>query len=223
LVQGNLSEAERTELFEGIRREALESSQKIELLNGELQAVLSSKASFVRHRPLYECSCGPLGQDIRGVCSICGVTPPDHPKSISSIDPDLDRIIGANIWLELGIARVFDAQGFVTYVGSRPIGLSGASQEVDVLAWDPDVRHLLLTEVTTEAASMDRLGKVLLRREDIPVHASALVTLGPAAEGVLDYGRRHNIGVIPQVRDNIEQLTKWIESTRRGLGNHPKK
>jgi hypothetical protein len=220
VLQGTLTSEERVQLFEGVRREVLESSQKSALLDIELQRLLGTKTSFVRHMPLYFCPCGPLGHEPLAACPLCSRPPTEHPLAISTIQSDLDRILAANIWLELGVARVFDAHGFVPYVGSRPVGLSGASHEVDILAWDPLQKHLLLTEVTTEVASMDRLGRVLVRREDIRVHASSLVTLGPATEDVIEYGRRHAIGVVPDIRRNVGQLEKWIDSTRKEFGNN---
>ena len=220
VLQGTLTSEERVQLFEGVRREVLESSQKSVLLDLEMQRLLGTKTPFVRHTPLYTCLCGPMGHEPLAICPLCGKSPIEHPLAVSTVQPDLDRILSANIWLELGVARIFSAHGFVPYVGSRPVGLSGASHEVDILAWDPIQKHLLLTEVTTEVASMDRLGRVLVRREDIRVHACALVTLGPAAEDVVDYGRRHAIGVFPDIRRNVGQLEKWIDSTRKEFGNN---
>lgn len=222
VLTGTLSGEERVDLFEAVRREVLTSSQKIAQLNADLQSQLQVEVDFVRHLPLYECVCGPLVGGVGTSCPICHTTPTDHPRSISVIDPALDQILASNIWLELGIARVFDRRGFVTYVGSHPIGLSGADHEVDILAWDPELKHLILAEVTSEVASMERLGRVLYRRLDVPAHACALVTLREAAPGVVEFGKRHIIGVIPMVRENIGQLEKWIDSTRREFGNHPR-
>lgn len=220
LVGGRLTRDERRNFIQGLRREILNTSHKIALLERELRDLLHSSTSFITHFPLYECECGPLGQDVQGSCSLCqGVVKP-APISTSAIQPDLRTVIQANMWLELGVARIFDGAGFVTYVGSHPIGLSGAKHETDVLAWDPETKHLLLAEVSTDQASMERMAKVLLRREDIPVHAAVLVSLGDAGEDVLDYGRKHGIGVVPKLRENCSELEKWIESAR---GRHAKR
>lgn len=222
LVNRTLTPDEKRAFFDTLRRGIVESSRQIQLLDGDLRKKVGSEVSFVRHWPLYECECGPLGNDVRGECVLCRKGPVSDPTSIAGIQPDLLHVLDNNTWLELGVARVFDKLGFVTYIGSHPVGLSGASHEVDILAWDPQQRHLILAEVTTEQASMDRMGKVLLRREDIPVHAAALVTLGDETDDVREYGRRHGIGVISSVRDNCGQLQKWIESARARHGNRPK-
>lgn len=220
LLARELSAEDRAKVLDGVRQELLETSRKIELLNSELRGLLEAKASFVRHRPLYECKCGPLGSDVTAVCPICGSTAASHPYSIATIEPDLFQIVEEDLWLELGVARLFDACGFTTYVGSHAIGLSGARHEVDIIAWDAGKRLLLLAETTTEQGSMNRVARALLRAVDIAAHGTAVVTVSGAEQGAIDFGRRHSIAVIQGIRGEPDQLRKWTQSVRSALGSN---
>lgn len=223
VITGQLTDADKARIFEGVRGEALETSRKIEGLDSELRELARTKVPFVEHSPLFECRCGPMGTEAGITCPLCAQGSIGHPHSVCRIRSDFDRIIAENIWMELGVARLFEAAGFATYVGVHPIGFSGAKHEVDVLAWDADQRLLIVAETTTDRASINRLGRVLLRAVDIRPHSTVLVSLAESDDEAVIFGKRHSIKVIPRIRENTDQLRNWIQSTRGAHGHHPKK
>jgi hypothetical protein len=222
VLAGRLDRDDRVKIFEGVRRDVLETSHKVALIDADLRQLLRTSASFVKHSPLYECECGPLGHEVDSTCPLCESKARANPHSICTIQPDISQVMDDAVWFELGVARLFDACGFTTYVGSFPIGLSGGKHEVDIIAWDPSQKLLVIAETTTDSASMNRMARVLLRATDIRAHAAVLVSLGEAEEDVVSFGRRHSIAVIPRIRENTDQLKRWIQSTRGAIGTHPR-
>lgn len=181
----------------------------------QLAKISGVSTPIVRNEDMFLCECGNFS--LVGVqhCVLCHsdlslMTPISLPR----LDPLFRKFIANNMWAELGVARLLERKGFSTLVGAEIQGVSGRWHEVDVLASDSNANLTILVEVVSKRANLTELAPVLLRNLDLQPNRAILVSILPADDDAVQFGLRHGISVIGDVRSTPNKLLKWVECIR---------
>lgn len=197
------------------KRNVLQASERLRRLDTRLSKLVPSLGSVISSIELFECDCGNFQLGRRSICGFCGKTPKGNPLSATKCDPTLVAIVSQWVWFELAVSNLFKENGFKTIVGSRVHGPSGASHEMDVIAYD-EVNHVNASaEVTAGNGSLSQLSEVMLRKGEFPFQNYLLITLGPSDHSAVNYGQTHGVWVFGDLRKSRRQLIRWIKEYRR--------
>jgi hypothetical protein len=170
---------------------------------------------FFRGDDLYECSCGDFNTGKVRPCQSCGADLSDiQPLSLPRLDTAFRIVVENNFWAELGAAKILKDKGLETFVGAEVRGVSGQWHEVDILAVDREAKLIFLFEVVSGAGNLAELAPVLVRNLDIQPTLAALVSIQRSPSSVIEFGLKHKVWVIDDLRSNPQLLEKWVEHVR---------